>query len=223
MRELACLLTLLMSFFVFLVKGYADIASWQEQKRQTQMLTKQATPPFKKTSSSAKDLPESFIEEERCPREGCIQGADLEETPLKNKASLLVFISFSMPESSLLTLSKELETCQGTFVIRGLPENSFETFFHRWKHLQDLGMKTPLSIDPDLFEKYHIKEVPTIILQGAKTVDKLTGNLPIESALTIFAERGENKTLARDLLDTLCTQSIHLYLPEQPCHTQESL
>jgi len=129
----------------------------------------------------------------KCPSGGCYEGEEVEvDYPL------LVFMSFSTPEATLLSFAKELEVYGGAFVIRGLPDNSFAVFFNKLTRLKDLGMNAPILIDPDSFEDYQITEVPTIVLKGEKAFDKIIGNIPISNALEIFAEKGEERILARE-------------------------
>jgi type-F conjugative transfer system pilin assembly protein TrbC len=131
--------------------------------------------------------------EEKCVRGGCSFTQEEEE-------SLKMCISFSMPEEALLFLSKELEFYGGSFVLRGIPKNSFPEFFKKLKHLRDRGINAPFSIDPDLFEKFSIEGVPTLLLMTEEGVDKLVGNVSIRDSLERFSFLGDNKQLAKELL-----------------------
>lgn len=167
---------LLLYFIILASKGYGDITSYQT-KKQASFSSKMTEP-----------------QESKCPSGGCYEGETLEAD-----YPLLVFMSFSMPETALLVLAQELETYGGAFVIRGLPDNSFAEFFNKLNHLKDLGMDAPILIDPDSFEDYQITEVPTTILKGEESFDKITGNVPISYALETFAEKGEESLLAQQI------------------------
>lgn len=179
-----CRTLFLVTTFLF-SKGYGDITSYQTKKQsETSSIKKEFSLDSKTTES----------QETKCPSGGCFEGA-----PVEVEYHLLVFISFSMPEASLLSFAKELETYGGAFVIRGLPSNSFAEFFNKLNHLKEIGMDAPILIDPDSFEEHEVMEVPTIILKGEKTFNKIAGNIPISYALETFAEKGEEKHLSKEL------------------------
>lgn len=195
-----CRALFLITIFLF-SKGYGDITSYQTKKQG-------ATSSIKKKLSLASKATSS--QETKCPSGGCFEGAPtLEDYPL------LVFISFSMPEASLLSFAKELETYGGAFVVRGLPNNSFAEFFNKLNHLKEMGMDASILIDPDSFEEYEVTEVPTIVLKGEQAFDKMIGNVPASYALETFSEKGEEQYLAKELqcifLNTSnkCKQSTH--------------
>ncbi len=87
---------------------------------------------------------------------------------------LLVFVSFSMPKSSLKTLAKQVNKADGKLVFRGLVNGSFKQMAEK---LKELGEE--VWIDPTLFEKYKITAVPTFIHMGRR----LTGNVSLDYAL----------------------------------------
>ncbi|MCB1107314.1 MAG: type-F conjugative transfer system pilin assembly protein TrbC [Chlamydiia bacterium] len=198
-------LTFCRIFFLGLIflfsKGYGDITSYQTKKQVESPSTKNEFPLASKATSS---------QETKCSRGGCFEGA-----PIEADYPLLVFISFSMPEASLLTLAKELETYGGAFAVRGLLNNSFAEFFNKLNHFKEMGINAPILIDPDSFEEYEVEEVPTIILRGEKTFDKMTGNVPISYALETFAKKGEESALAKELqyislkISNECKQNAH--------------
>lgn len=189
-----CRTLFLVTTFLF-SKGYGDITSYQTQKQGE-------TSSIKKESSLASKAISS--QETKCPSGGCFKGA-----PTLKDYPLLVFISFTMPEASLLSFAKELESCGGAFVVRGLPNNSFAEFFNKLNHLKEIGMDAPILIDPDSFEEYEVTEVPTIVLKGEQAFDKMTGNVPASYALETFSEKGEEQHLGKQL------QCIYLNIGKQ--------
>jgi conjugal transfer pilus assembly protein TrbC len=105
---------------------------------------------------------------------------------------LLIFVSFSMPEEVFLSLSKEIEKLgSGALVIRGLPKNSFKELAKKVFHLRERGVKSPISIDPNKFEEYHIDSVPTFVRIKGKDFDKITGNITLNYALEQFDKKGD--------------------------------
>lgn len=197
-----CRTLFLVTTFLF-SKGYGGITSYQTQKQsETSSIKKESSFASKATSS----------QETKCPSGGCFEGAPtLEDYPL------LVFISFSMPEASLLAFAKELETYGGVFVVRGLPNNSFAEFFNKLNHLKEMGMDAPILIDPDSFEEYEVTEVPMIVLKGDEAFDKMIGNVPASYALETFSEKGEEQYLAKEL------QCISLNISKQSTHSKHCI
>jgi conjugal transfer pilus assembly protein TrbC len=101
--------------------------------------------------------------------------------------TVLVFVSFSMPEESLKGLSESLEQNPDVrLILRGLIEDSFEKTARRLHELKGV-----MEIDPELFETYQIEQVPTFVLvREGKPIAKLTGNISIPYAKELFADRG---------------------------------
>ncbi len=115
---------------------------------------------------------------ESCKRgEGCFD-FDQEEEP-----SFFAFVSFSMPESLWFEMSKGLEENGGTFVLRGMPNNSFQEFAIKLLEYRKKGINAPINIDPDAFEEYQITSVPTFVLDEGRGYRKIEGNVSISYAL----------------------------------------
>jgi conjugal transfer pilus assembly protein TrbC len=111
--------------------------------------------------------------------------AGIAESP---DSKLLVFVSFSMPDATLLDLANEVNQAGGIFVIRGLPENSFKALAQKMLGLLDKGLKVSIQINPTFFQKYEIEKVPTFVLLGENDYDKVSGNISLEYALRLFSE-----------------------------------
>lgn len=113
---------------------------------------------------------------------------------------LRVFMSFSVPIESWKDLSSQLEQMGGSFVLRGLPENSVKSFLKQIASLREAGVNAPILIDPEAFEKYAIKAVPTVVLINGEKYDKITGNILLKTVLKSFAEKGSVKEIAKNIL-----------------------
>lgn len=119
---------------------------------------------------------------------------------------LLVFVSLSMDEDSLKSLSQQAALLGGTLVLRGLNKGSFQVTAQK---LKDLSVE--VIIDPPLFEAYPIKSVPTFILRTVPTEnaedrvihDRLTGNVSLEYVLEQFAQKGDTQLEAVHMLRIL--------------------
>ncbi len=112
-----------------------------------------------------------------------------------HKTAVIIFISLSMPESSLKSLFKEAEACGARMVIRGLINNSFAQTSQK---LQSL--KISVDIDPPLFEEFKIEHVPSFVhcklsSEGPQVQnhDRVLGNTTLLYALEQFKEKGELK------------------------------
>lgn len=107
--------------------------------------------------------------------------------------NLMVFMSFSVPLESWKEWSHSLDRMGGVFILRGLPGNSFQTFAQKVKELRDAGVHTPISVDPESYEKYRIQSVPSIVLLEGEKHDRVAGNVRMETVLRIFVEKGDTK------------------------------
>lgn len=128
---------------------------------------------------------------------GCASSeAQSDEYPIR------ILISLSMPVSSLLALSEELNQVGGCFVLQGLPENSWTVLASKLIELDERGVAVPILIDPRLFEEWKVSQVPVFIVQEGDRYDKVSGNITLAKALELLAEKGETLA-AEDLLENL--------------------
>lgn len=82
------------------------------------------------------------------------------------KNDLLVFVSLSMPEGSLMRLAQQAERAGAVLVLRGLKNNSFkETAEEIRKYEQKT--KATWQINPPAFTKFSVKSVPAFVLAKA--------------------------------------------------------
>jgi len=101
---------------------------------------------------------------------------------------ILIFVSFSMPEASLKSLTQEVEgdqgnPCRPVLVMRGLYQDSFVKTAEK---LKDLSVS--VEINPELFESHQVTVVPTFIfVEGGKPLHRLKGNVTLTFAKERFA------------------------------------
>jgi type-F conjugative transfer system pilin assembly protein TrbC len=96
---------------------------------------------------------------------------------------ILVFVSFSLPKTSLVELSRQAEKQGAILVLRGLYRGSFAKTRDKILSISKDGLN--LSIDPELFRKYKILRVPTfILLRDGREVRRLSGNVTLDYAVT---------------------------------------
>ncbi len=111
-----------------------------------------------------------------------------------SNSELIVFVSFSLGDATLKKLFQDANKVGGRLVLRGLYKNSFRLTQQK---IKDLGIV--VEIDPPLFEKFQIQQVPTFILalssQGETVLDHdvLKGNVSLSYALEQFVKDGSIK------------------------------
>lgn len=180
---------------IFAVSGYADIdSSWLDE-------VKHRTHP--QTTEWLRECLKNEFKEKK--EQQALTGTRCLVSPSEQIAqpSLFIFISFSVPEATWLSLSKEASRLGGvTFVLQGLPENSFIELAKRLLKLKEQGLAIQVDIDPVRFRKYGITTVPTFVVQGPKSFDKLSGHISLAYALEYMAQRGETED-ARQFHDRL--------------------
>lgn len=116
------------------------------------------------------------------------------------ESKLQIFISFSVPLESWKDHSKYLEQTGGTFVLRGIPENSFGKLAEKIKTLREAGINAPIQIDPESYDTYHITAVPTILVEENGIYDKIVGNIHLDAALQKMADHGAISEVAANIL-----------------------
>lgn len=140
-----------------------------------------------------------------------IYGEDYREEPtLGQKASLMIFVSSSMPISLLKTYAKEAEKYGAVLVFKGLPGGSFKALTDLVISIQGESDNCPMQIDDEAFERYSINLLPSIVLAKTDrckpwqtclvTYDKIIGNIGIKAALERFSNDGELANKALEIL-----------------------
>ena len=90
----------------------------------------------------------------------------LGSSPLQNGPSLLVFVSFSMPEPTLGRLVDQAARSGATLVLRGFVDGSLQQTVLRAQRL--IGQrKVGFQIDPQAFDRFSVSATPTFVLLKA--------------------------------------------------------
>lgn len=98
-------------------------------------------------------------------------------------AQVYIFVSHSMNDAALQSYYKEAESIGSILVVRGLINDSFINTKAKLDELE-IGY----DIDPNLFEKYEVEVVPTIIRDTGEKQQKIVGHIPLSEAIRIFDE-----------------------------------
>jgi len=125
--------------------------------------------------------------------------------PKKSQPSLYVFVSFSMPVASLDKIIDQASLSHAVIVVRGLYQGSFIKTTQRVREL--IGdRKVAWVIDPTLFKRYSVDQVPVLVLQnemppsfsgscekeGCASLDsfvKVTGDVTIDYGLDMILQK----------------------------------
>ena len=113
---------------------------------------------------------------------------------------IAIFVSFSMPKESIKGWINQAKKVGASVYIRGLVNNSFKDTAKAVNELiQD--NKGGLLIDPTLFKKHAIIQVPAVVLLDEDNFDVVYGNVTLDYALEkINKSRGGER---KDLLEAI--------------------
>ncbi len=120
--------------------------------------------------------------------------ADILSTPKNPEPKILVFVSFSMPKTSLRALAQEAAKHNAALVMRGLKGDSFKTTQKAFLEIvggdKNLDPKNMINqdmqgfeVNPELFKTYKITQVPVFVLvKNTQEISRLSGNVSLEYA-----------------------------------------
>lgn len=135
-------------------------------------------------------------------------------TPVVVHDFVYVFVSFSMPKESLQRWAAQAKKTNAPLVIQGLVDDSFTKTQQAVAALSHDG-QSGVVLDPRLFRQYHIQQVPAVVVVHptdlkpclpnqscwhSEVSDVIIGDVGLESALQVIAERGDNAQVAEQLL-----------------------
>lgn len=150
------------------------------------------------------------------------QGKQPDPMGQKSGPQLYVFVSFSMPEITLKRLLTQASRIEASLILRGLIDDDMGKTKTRIAQLLEADengltrIQGGFAIDPTLFERFDIQQVPTFILTdtpaprctdaGCDDVNyaRLSGDTTLEYALqTMQREAPAMKTSASELLSRI--------------------
>jgi type-F conjugative transfer system pilin assembly protein TrbC len=147
----------------------------------------------------------------RQQRDGVIENKNLTGSgglgrDYRDSVLLKVFISSSMGLELLKTYVRQAKRYGGVLVFNGLPDNSWVKLNKKVTEIVGDEEGVGIQIDPEEFDRFNIKTIPAFVLfkednrvtytskeaeEDKVIYDKVTGNIGIETALRLFAEKGE--------------------------------
>lgn len=102
--------------------------------------------------------------------------------PAVSQVPIVIFVSFSMPKESIKGWIVQAKKIGAAVYIRGLVNNSFKDTTKAVRELlQD--QSGGLLIDPTLFKKYAINQVPAVVVAGSNNFDVIYGDVMLDYAL----------------------------------------
>lgn len=104
--------------------------------------------------------------------------------------SLLIFISFAMPEPTLSRLVDQAARSKATLVLRGLVNGSLKETVKTVQSLMG-GRKVSFQIDPQAFDRFSVAATPTFVLvrEGARPSDCAAGTcLPADAFVSVVGD-----------------------------------
>ncbi|MFP3773650.1 type-F conjugative transfer system pilin assembly protein TrbC [Legionella pneumophila serogroup 1] len=102
-----------------------------------------------------------------------------------------VFVSFSMPDKFLEETLRECSQLSIPAYLNGLYRDSMSETALKVMALSKRIPNLNLNIDPTLFERFDIHQVPALVVDDGKNFDVIYGHLTIQEGLTRMAGRGE--------------------------------
>ncbi|HAT8643613.1 TPA: type-F conjugative transfer system pilin assembly protein TrbC [Legionella pneumophila] len=120
-------------------------------------------------------------------------------TSLTYAANVSVLVSFSMPDQLLEETLKDCMRLKIPAYLNGLHRNSMQETAVR---VMELSQKIPdlnLQIDPTLFERFGIQQVPALVVENNNSFDVIYGHLPLTEGLMRITGRGDSGLTAADV------------------------
>ncbi|HZW61156.1 MAG TPA: type-F conjugative transfer system pilin assembly protein TrbC [Candidatus Babeliales bacterium] len=130
-----------------------------------------------------------------------------------SESNVLVFVSFSMPQTSIKGWMNEAEKIHAPVVIRGLVNNSFKATIQKMTELAS-DNHGGVQLDPTLFKTFNIKQVPAVVVTNnanclpnqtcTNTYDVVYGDVHLDYALEKIARQNDElSSIAQTALATI--------------------
>lgn len=126
----------------------------------------------------------------------------------RQRADILVFVSFSMPKASLCQWLQDAARVGAPVMIRGLMQQSFGKTLNALNQL-DCPHPQGVVMNPNAFETYHIDSVPAVVLrEGDGSFAQVRGDGTLVSALIQLSESRDVSDKAKALLKPFFSRSV---------------
>lgn len=140
-------------------------------------------------------------------------GNELNEMKVHKPAPIIIFVSFSMSDTSLKQWMRQAEIIHAPVVIRGLINNSLKDTIHKMAELTK-DNHGGVQLDPTLFRRFQINQVPAVVVWDEKqclpsqscidNFDVVYGNVTLDFALQkIVDQKGSLSMIANHGIEAL--------------------
>jgi conjugal transfer pilus assembly protein TrbC len=119
------------------------------------------------------------------------------------RPAVIIFVSFSMPDESIVAYLRDARKLHACVVIRGLINNSFKETFKKMASLVKQAGISGVELNPPLFKRFSVSHVPAVVVlpisekQVANTLyfsdtdfDVVYGDIPLFDALKTIRDHG---------------------------------
>lgn len=139
----------------------------------------------------------------------------------ENNPNVIIFISFSIPEQSIVSLLQDAKKLHASVVIRGLIHNSFKETFIKMASIVKKAGGGGVELNPPVFKKFDIQKVPAIVvLPTSQTCysqkicsedkfDVVYGDIPLFNALKTIRDHGTVSKKSAEQLVLSWEESFH--------------
>jgi conjugal transfer pilus assembly protein TrbC len=124
-------------------------------------------------------------------------------TAASTKPSVQVLVSFSMPQQLLSQTLINAADLQIPAVLNGLHHNSMPETVKLIGMLSNTIPNLQLQIDPTVFERFDVQQVPALVVSRLDCFDVIYGHLMIQEGLERIAQHGScgfKKELLQELI-----------------------
>ncbi|WP_131778971.1 type-F conjugative transfer system pilin assembly protein TrbC [Legionella bozemanae] len=113
-------------------------------------------------------------------------------------STVSVFVSFSMPDRFLEEILKESSRLHIPAYLNGLYHDSMRGTALKIMELSKQIPNLNLAIDPTLFERFSIQQVPALVVEEGKVFDVIYGHLTLQEGLSRIAGHGDTRFTMHD-------------------------
>lgn len=106
-------------------------------------------------------------------------------------STVSVFVSFSMPDNLLEETLKESSRLHIPAYLNGLYHDSMKETALKVMELSKRLPNLNLAIDPTLFERFGIQQVPALVVADEQKFDVIYGHLTLREGLSRIAGHGD--------------------------------
>lgn len=144
------------------------------------------------------------------------------DNEIKRHPSSIIFVSFSMPDESIVSYLRDAKKIHASVVIRGLINNSFKDTFLKMASLVKQAGGGGVELNPPVFKKFSVSHVPAVVvlpydrnlITGTTALDQadfdvVYGDIPLYDALKTIRDHGAVSMKKADELLFLLKDSLH--------------